>query len=481
MEHRRLELAELVERLRWLVALRWMAVACIVAAPALLAPFLQVRVEAIPILAIAGAIGIYNAVFWFESRDLAPAREDNRRAIILANLQIALDLVSLTVLLHYLGSIDSPFYLYFTFHVIIASILLSPLATYLQATLAVSLFSSLAMAEYIGIVPHISLDGLVAATAYRQSGYVALVLVALASTLYLSAYVATSIVGRLRVREREIIRLKEALQSDNAKLMDAYKRLQETEQFKSLYLRKVSHELRAPLGSIQSLLAVVSQGFAGPLSDEAGDLLQRVSTRTQALIATVNELLILSRAREIDVGLASQEVAVGSVVRHVLDTFEPQTLAKSIELQAVIRPNLPAFLGDGEGIQELVSNLVSNAIKYTPPGGKVSVRVDVEGTCLAIRVADTGIGIDAEELPRVFDEFYRSRRAREFAKEGTGLGLSIARAVVEAHGGQILVESGAGRGSCFTAKLPLQSAAQSPAHGDGTVRIVNDLEVRNRL
>jgi len=121
-----------------------------------------------------------------------------------------------------------------------------------------------------------------------------------------------------------------------------------------------------------------------------------------------------------------------------------------------ISPGLNPVEGDPAGLQQLVGNLVSNGIRYTPRGGRVTIRLlDTEGK-LRIEVADTGIGIPAEDLHRVFDEFYRSANAREHTGDGTGLGLSIVKAVVEQHGGTVSVESTVGQGTTFTVELPVK-------------------------
>ncbi len=254
--------------------------------------------------------------------------------------------------------------------------------------------------------------------------------------------------------------------ANEARLADGSRCYQGTELVRSPYLRKVSHELRAALGATQTILSVVLDGFAGPVPDRVGDLLRRASTRNRELVALVTDLLTLSKAQQIE-SARVQEVDVAEVARRTVEMFQLQAQQKPLDFQVLIPSELPTLLGTPEAIADLISNLVSNAVKYTPPEGKVIVDLGVGQGWLYIRVSDTGIGIDDDDLPHVFDEFYRSRRAREFAPEGTGLGLSIARAVVEAHGGQIGVDSIPGQGTTFTVTLPAlsdtspQSAAPS--------------------
>ncbi|MBI2865201.1 MAG: HAMP domain-containing histidine kinase [Chloroflexi bacterium] len=489
MEARPLELSELRDRLRWFISLRWMAAAGVAAIVAGLRWLVGIDLQVLPLLGIALTIALYNLAFWLFARvtgdggqgsrdggrDPSESRQGRgdwpptprrgalgartRRPLtdprLVANVQIAFDLVALTFLLHFVGGVENPFFLYYVFHVIIASILLSRKATYLQATFAAVLFASLAVLEAAGLVPHVSIPQLGAAGLYDDSLYVAAVLASLTSTLYFSAFMATSIVRGLRVREAQVMELKEALEKEEVKLKEAYDRLQEVDRFKSRYMRKASHELRAPLSSIQSLITVALEGFTGNIPSETREILSRASTRTRELLDLVSDLLALSRAREIRPEQARQPVSLAAIAAEVMPLFQAQAVDKGLTMAVSVQPDLPQTWADPEGMEELLSNLVSNAIKYTPAGGEARVTLAAWEAELILSVSDTGIGIEPQDLPHLFEEFFRSRQAREMIHEGTGLGLSIVKAIVDAHGGRIEVRSRPGEGTTFVVALPV--------------------------
>ncbi|TAK33579.1 MAG: HAMP domain-containing histidine kinase [Chloroflexota bacterium] len=448
------ELSELVERLRWFIQLRWAAVAAVLTTIVVVPGLLGIPLAVVPLAAVTAAIAVYNIFFWLQTRLDERNQRPAERAVLYANLQISLDLVALTLLLHFAAGIDNPFYLFYLFHVIIASILLSLASTYLQATLAVVLFAGMAVLEYVGTLPHFAIPGL--SSAYRQPIDVAAVLIAFALTIYLSAFLATSIVGRLREREREIIRLKDRLEVEEARLESAYAQLQQTEQTKSKFMRKVSHELRAPLAAVQSLLGTVLQGLTGPLPDEARELLERASIRTRELVSTVNDLLVLSRMREAHLDQVRERLSIADVAAESVALFKPQAAEKGLDLEAQISDQLPEVLADRVAIEEMFSNLLSNAIKYTPPGGNVRLQVFSTNGEVSVQVSDTGIGISEDELKRIFDEYYRTERARELEPQGTGLGLAIVKAIVDRQGGSINVRSEPEKGTTFDVRLPTQ-------------------------
>ena len=453
-----LVLAELGSRLRWFVRLRWLAVTGVATVVLALRGLGATELPLWQLLLVVATLAAVNTVYWLYLRGTHPRSLSERSALTMANLQIAVDLLFVTLLLHFLGGVENPFYLYYVFHVIIASILLPSLATYLQSTLAVVLFGGLVALEFSGHIPHFGVDLLGMDGAYRQGGYVLAVLAALTSTLYFAAYMATNIVHRLREREREVITLSERLQLDQERLRQAYERLQQTEAAKSRHLRKVGHQLRSPLGAVQALLSTLLDEKAEPLPQQSRDLVARARVRTAEMLHTVEDLLALSRASEARLGPVARPVALGETIRRVASLFAAEATAKGISLETSVPGQLPMLHGDPAGLEDLIVNLTANAIKYTTSGGTVRLSIDLADGRIVIKAADTGIGIAPHELPHIFDEFYRSDRAMRMAKEGTGLGLAIVRAVVEAHGGSIAVESALDKGTTFSISLPLHRA-----------------------
>ncbi len=220
------------------------------------------------------------------------------------------------------------------------------------------------------------------------------------------------------------------------------------------FIRKVTHELRAPLGAISTNLKVLLEGIPGSLTDKQVEMLQRADRRTALLMDTVNDLLSLSRARLEKPAEARMEVRLQDRVESVASLMQAQAEGRGVSLLLEAGSNIPLVGGNPEEIEELVSNLLSNALKYTPAGGTVTASVAPSGDRVVLRVADTGMGIPEDELPRLFQEFHRCANARRSGIEGTGLGMPIVKAIAERHRAQIHVESLEGEGTTVEVSFP---------------------------
>jgi signal transduction histidine kinase len=234
--------------------------------------------------------------------------------------------------------------------------------------------------------------------------------------------------------------------------------LQELDRVKSAFMRKVAHELRAPLAAIRSFLNLMLSGYVSP--EDQRPMQQRAAERADELLALIDDLLSLAKLKEIKGSAKVEPVDPAKPAHDVLGLHAGEAAEKRITLQVEIDP-CPSVLADPAHIKQLWSNLISNAIKYTPSGGQVSVRLFPEGGMIVGEVKDTGIGIAEQDLPNLFQEFFRTEQAKAFAQHGTGLGLSIAKQIVQEYGGDIRVESELGTGTRFTFWLPTGSQAPS--------------------
>ncbi len=447
---------ELGQRIYWLIQLRWLASSAVIYGTFLSTTVLGVRLDPLPLYIIGAAIAIYNSFFIVGLKWSEVVSTGSRlpRARFMANAQIVTDLLFLTLLIHFSGGVENPLSFYFIFHVIIASILLSKRATFLQATVAITLFGSLVLGEYAGIIPHVGLFGPVRAAQAHDGLFVTTVLLVFSSTLYLAAYMATSIMGRLRSRGNEILSLTQELERKAQELERAYDQLSKLEQIKSQYLRKVSQEMKAPLAAIQESLRGTLDGHAGELTAPQREAIARAERRTHSLLALVGDLLILSRAREMRLFTDRRPVNPLTVAEKVVEQQAPEAASRGVKLSTSFPAAAPTMFADPDALEQLLSNLLSNAIHYTPNGGKVELAVDALEDNIRFRVKDTGIGIPSAEIPKVFNEFYRAENARRYSEEGTGLGLSIVRSIVDTQGGQIDLESQVGVGTTVTVVLP---------------------------
>ena len=233
-------------------------------------------------------------------------------------------------------------------------------------------------------------------------------------------------------------------------------REKEIARMKTDFVSNVSHELKTPLASIKAYIEMLIDGEA---EDEAtqSEFYEIISTETDRLHRLIENILNISRIESGVVKVVREPIGLPGVVKQILDVAAPQARLKDIRLEGQIPPVYSQVEADHDMIYQAVMNLVSNAIKYTPPGGSitVSVEVDEQQNVTRCRICDTGAGIAAEELPHIFDKFYRVRANNKMAK-GTGLGLCLVKHIVETvHDGKLSVQSEEGRGSTFTIELPI--------------------------
>jgi signal transduction histidine kinase len=252
----------------------------------------------------------------------------------------------------------------------------------------------------------------------------------------------------------ELERLRARLDHEQRLYQDALERTQAADAAKAEFLSAVSHELRTPLHTVGGYAQLLLSGIPAPLSDAQAEDVRLIQAGGRQLLELVNDILDLSMIESGELRLSFASADVGSLVEEIVRIHQPLVRERGVELRADLA-ELPDVVCDRRRIGQILTNLVSNAIKFTEKGAIV-VRADVihDGRSVAVAVADTGVGIAADEIGLIFDEYAQagtiSRR-----KKGTGLGLAIARAIALAHGGSLSVESEMGRGSTFILVLPV--------------------------
>jgi len=243
------------------------------------------------------------------------------------------------------------------------------------------------------------------------------------------------------------------LKKQEQALREANIQLKEKDRVKDEYVSRVTHDIKGHLSAIQSCLHIGTDKAFGTLNDKQADFLKRASKRTAQLTDFVKELLNLTKMR-LSGEFETAPFSLPSTIEKSVTTAEQKANDKSITLTSNIDPSIDLITGNQFSINEVISNLLFNAIKYTPEGKTVHLEAKNNGDDIQLDFTDTGIGIPAEEMENVFEEFFRATNAKKSGQEGTGLGLSIVKQIVERHGGQLSVTSEQDKGSTFTVILP---------------------------
>ena len=241
--------------------------------------------------------------------------------------------------------------------------------------------------------------------------------------------------------------------------------LKELDEMKSNFVHHVSHELRAPLSAIKQQHSVILDGLAGELADKQRELLNRAQHKIQGLLDMINDLLDVAK---IESGHGVQQqvpVNLVDILQQTITLMRAKAEEQGVTLELEVPAKLPLIQADVRAMDEVFTNLISNAINYSPNGGEVAIAAFPHGEYLEVRVSDTGVGIAAEEIPKIFDKFYRVKHPQTRQVIGTGLGLSIVRGIIEAHRGSVEVESEPGVGTTFRVLLPVISEGKIADYG----------------
>ncbi len=263
------------------------------------------------------------------------------------------------------------------------------------------------------------------------------------------------------------------LQEKTDELARSYEKLKELDRLKSNFLATVSHELRTPLTSIIGYSEMLTEGIGGPLTDEQRDFVNTIRDRGEQLLGLITSLLDLGKLEQGGVSIVAGTVSLSALATDIAATFMPSARRRNIQLRVIAEPGVSDARGDRERLRQVFTNLVDNALKFTPANGTVTLEVrtapaghgddDDAGLALMaparpeveLRVQDSGIGIPAQLRDKVFDAFYQvdSGSTREYG--GAGLGLAIVKRIVDGHGGRIFIESNErGTGTTFVVRLP---------------------------
>jgi signal transduction histidine kinase len=445
------------DRTRWLVRFRWILL--IAASVAVLALDLALGFV-LPygkLVGLMAVVLVYNVTFWWLVHHPIDKFPRHRYYAALAHAQIGADMLALTALLHLSGGLENPLFALYVLLVGLGSILTSPAVSYGYAAVATGLWIGLTLLEGLYVLPHHNLAGYRLPMRYREWPHLVSVWFAVAASTFGIAYLCSGIMQYLRRGEQELWRATAACEARADELMRLNQQLQELDQSRYLFIRLVTHELRAPVAAIQSYLRLILEGYVP--DERLMEIVAKAERRAHEQLELIGDLLDLARVQDVREQPQLEPVDVGAVLRDVLDMMAPRIEGKRLMVDVGVASDLPPVRATEAHIKQVWTNLISNAIKYTPERGQIAVRCGIDDDKIRGTVSDTGIGIHPEELEHVFEDFFRTDAAKAMARHGTGLGLSIVRGVVERYGGEVWVESVVDEGSTFGFTLPLEPDA----------------------
>lgn len=254
-------------------------------------------------------------------------------------------------------------------------------------------------------------------------------------------------------QSRQQLELK--IQERTRQLASALEEVKKTSKLKSEFVSAVSHELRTPLTSVKGYASILMTGKVGDIPQKVKERLEKINKHSDNLVTLINNLLDISRIESGRVEMKFARYDVSSIIENVQDLLTPQMRDKNIEFKTEIGNNLPDIYIDISQVDRVFINIVSNAVKYTPEQGTITIKADLKGDFVHFQVVDTGIGIKEDDISRLFDEFYRVDNEFNQNVKGTGLGLSLVKNIVEAHKGKIWITSTVNVGTTFHFTLPI--------------------------
>jgi signal transduction histidine kinase len=444
-----------LSRVAWLIAMRWLFVLGILAG-AWLGSRLVPDFHSYSMLGLGLFTALFNTLLHLFYVRLAGLDGPRKQPIVAAliQLQVLADWLVLLALIHYTGGIESPLLHFFIFHLALSAVFLSPAFTVFALLFIVTATSLLFTAEAHGLLTPVILPGLTDPVKQHAPLYIAHFCFWYFSTLAVMALLLGSVMRGLRRREQEALRIRHRLEQVNQDLT----RLGEE---RIRLMHTMGHELRSPIAAAQSMLSALDLSLGADLPAPARTIHQRIRERLKGLTLLIGELLELAEQRRGAPALAQRRIELGRLLLDLVEEYRERALELGLELQAGWDPGHEAWVGgEPERLRRVFENLLSNAVKYSRAGGVVRVdltvheAVDGSPADVEVSVADQGIGIAPDQLPRLFQEFYRTPQSRRHTTQGTGLGLAITKDLVETAGGRLTVESVLDQGSTFRVWLP---------------------------
>ncbi len=389
-------------------------------------------------LVLGALLGIFNVVFALIARELS---EHSSERLLTANmwLQIGVDLVFVTILVHLAGSVDSFIPFTYLFHIVLACIFFSRRGSFLVLLIAFIFYFGCVLAENSGLLPfggiRIVQPHAAAEPAFRISAALS------AGMMWLITwYLVTHLASAVRERDRKLALLNEQLQEANRR--------------KNQWMLQTAHDLKAPLSGMETNIAHLRYTRWNELPQSGKELLEKIENRANILRRRIGEILFLGGLRSETLPAETPaEFSTEDVKKDALGDIIERAAKRSISVETS-GPDLPLFARRRQ-LAALLSNVLSNAVSYSPEGSSVNIATRPgDGGSVQINIEDHGVGIDPEELPHIFDEYYKGKAARQLRSDSTGLGLAIVKEIAVRNGIGVKVTSEQGQGTVFELSIP---------------------------
>lgn len=419
-------------RNRWFIKLRFIVVAGFALFVIFTKQFFGIEFTSEQLWAyaiIALSLFVLNVVFsYMDNSGYVKNSEYGFNQLHFAFNQIVIDLLAIALISYYSGGIESPFYMFFVFHMIIGSLILPGYIVYIICGIIVAYLATFSFLEYYGIVAHHSFGNLLEAPLFDNYRYILIIISSFGIMMIVSVYLANT-VARSHYQRSQQLRL-------------ALNRLRDAEKIKMKYTMGIVHEIKSPLVGAQSNLDLILNGYTGEINTETSEKIKRARIRTDEAVAIINDILKISKLKLLDT-LTKEDVDLVELFNETISKKESQILSMNANVKIIDdRNDKKSVMLDRPLFELVVSNLVGNAVKYNSPGGEVIIFLkNIDNDEIEIVVSDDGMGIPDEDKGKMFHDFYRANNVRKKGIEGTGLGLSVVKEIIEQHDGEITFNS----------------------------------------
>ena len=432
------EFSNLNKVIGWFLTLRWVACGGVLCSLLFMRLIFNYDLTYEVLFPLTGTLLFVNLLFTIYYEIIKGKNLSRRELSKFFSVQVYLDYILLFLLSYFTGFLENPICYYFVFHIMLTSFIFSSGIVFIYVGGLLFFLIAVMVAEYFAVIPHYSLSKTSSSIYYDQ---MLIRGIGLCTTLIFTAYLNTSIKKRIEEKGKRI-----EIELDRYKSLDS---------IKSNFLLQVTHEIRGPIAALKGFHEMILKGITGENNPRTTDTIRKANRRTDNLLTIVDEMIDYAyMTAEHRINSGTTEIRIKDIIDANIDQFSSLAGEKEIEFSSNCAKNI-TLTTSSDLMNIIFSNLISNAIRYSLPKSTVTVNAEKYGDMIHIMVKDEGIGIKSDELENIFEEFYRTRRARELERDGTGLGLPIVQKTVDSLRGKITVYSEEGNGTTFHIYLPL--------------------------